>query len=92
MVLQWSALCPTLETIENIKSVLSEILTEVVSHIASNPPMAKYDLEPDEQSKECHNKSLIDIPDRTIGEWLKSRFDVEIETRCDTVNYKIELK
>jgi len=52
----------------------------------------KYDLEPDEQSKECHHKSLIDIPDRTISEWLKSRFGVEIDTRCDMVDYKIELK
>jgi hypothetical protein len=52
----------------------------------------KYDLEPDEQSQECHNKSLIDIPEITIGEWLKARFGVEIDTRCEMVNYKIELK
>ena len=52
----------------------------------------KYDLEPDEQSQECHNKSLIDIPEKTIGEWLKARFGVEIDTRCEMVNYKIELK
>ena len=52
----------------------------------------KYNLETDEQSIECHNKSLIEIPDITIGEWLKSRFGVEIDARCDTVNYKIELK
>jgi hypothetical protein len=52
----------------------------------------KYNLEPDEQSNECHNKSLKEIPEITIGKWLQTRFDVEIDTRCDMVNYKIELK
>ena len=52
----------------------------------------KYNLEPDEQSKECHNKSLIKIPEITISKWLQTRFGVEIDTRCDMVNYKIELK
>lgn len=48
-----------------------------------------YGLEPDEQSQECQDKSLVEIPDKTPSEWLKEKFDVIVDTRCDIVNYKI---
>jgi hypothetical protein len=47
----------------------------------------KYNLEPDEQSQECHNKTILEIPEKNIREWLQLRFNVDIDTRCEVVYY-----
>ena len=48
----------------------------------------KFDLEPDEQTSECQNKSLIEIPEINISDWIREKFGVEVDAKCDMVDYK----
>ncbi len=49
----------------------------------------KYGMEPDEQSRECQYKSLTEIKQQTVQEWLETHFDYK-EENTDEFSAKVE--
>lgn len=52
----------------------------------------KYGLEPDEQTKECHDKSICEIPEYSIVDWINSNFEfvnvIDSKNISPIVDYK----
>ena len=49
----------------------------------------KYGMEPDEQSRACQYKSLTEIKQQTVQEWLETHFDYK-EENTDVFSVKVE--
>ena len=79
--------------IEEFKGVSNEKTLSIVfpSDEKEEEFYEKYGLEPDEQSQNCHAKSIREIPDNTIASWLNDKFGLELTTndvRCEIYDYK----
>ena len=92
--LYFSHRCPIWkQRIEEFNGIVDNIALKVVFSTDEKEEgfYEKYGLEPDEQTKQCHMQSVLDIPDNTIANWLNDKFNLELrdeDVRCEIYDYK----
>jgi hypothetical protein len=92
--LYFAHMCPIWkQRIEEFNGIVDNIAFKVVFPTDEQEEgfYEKYGLEPDEQTKQCHMQSVLDIPDNTIANWLNDKFNLELsddDVRCEIYDYK----